>query len=95
MTWYFSLGESDGPRWTVAVDKDRCLVKPGRPEGGRADCVVKTSPATFARIVRDAYIPTPDEFISGAIKTNDIPLLIELSRVFDLSDAAGQLGFGG
>ena len=83
--WYFSLGKKDGPRWTVSVDKERCLVKPGRPEGA-ADCVVKTSEDLFTRLVRDRYVPTPAEFMSGAIKTNDLALLIEFSRVFQLSE---------
>jgi long-chain acyl-CoA synthetase len=86
ITWYFSLGGEDGTRWTVQIDPTTCQVRPGRPEGGKADCVVKTSSATFTRIVREAYVPSPDEFISGAIKTNDIPLLVELSRVFNLSE---------
>jgi hypothetical protein len=33
-------------------------------------------------MVREAYVPEPEEFIAGTIKTSDIPLLIEFSRVF-------------
>jgi long-chain acyl-CoA synthetase len=87
LTWYFSLGAKDGPRWTVSVDAERVQVKPGRPDGS-ADCIVKTSEDVFSRLVTEAYIPEPAEFISGAIKTNDIPLLIEFSRVFALSEAS-------
>ncbi len=86
VTWYFSLGASDGPRWTVSVDSKQCRVKPGRPDGA-ADCVVKTSPEMITRIIREAYTPEPAEFFSGVIKTNEIPLLIEFSRVFNLSEA--------
>ncbi len=85
LTWYFSLGAKDGPRWTIQVDTDKVAVKPGRPDGD-ADCIVKTSEDIFARLVLDAYVPEPAEFFSGAIKTNDIPLLIEFSRVFALSE---------
>lgn len=85
ITWYFSLGAKDGPRWTVSVDESAVKVKPGRPDGA-ADCVVKTSEDIFSRLVQDAYVPEPAEFISGTIKTNDIPLLIEFSRVFALSE---------
>jgi long-chain acyl-CoA synthetase len=85
ITWYFSLGAKDGPRWTVSVDEAAVKVKPGRPDGA-ADCVVKTSEDIFSRLVQDAYVPEPAEFISGTIKTNDIPLLIEFSRVFALSE---------
>jgi len=89
ITWYFSLGPEGGPRWTVAVSKERCEIRPGRPSGGAADCVVKTSEEMFTRMVKHAYIPEPGEFISGVIKTNEIPLLIELARVFNLSDPGG------
>ena len=86
LSWYFSLGGKDGPRFTVRVSEESCEVKPGRPTGGAADCVIKTSEAMLTRIVREAYVPSPEEFISGTIKTNEIPLLIEFSRVFGLSE---------
>jgi long-chain acyl-CoA synthetase len=35
--------------------------------------------------VREAYTPTPMEFMSGAIKSNDIGLLQTFQKVFDLS----------
>jgi hypothetical protein len=47
--------------------------------------VVKTSAEVMRRIIDDAWLPGPPEFISGAIKTNEIPLVIEFARVFDLS----------
>jgi long-chain acyl-CoA synthetase len=85
MSWYFSLGDATGPRFTVTVDADGCDVRSGRPTGGSADCVVKTSAEVMRRIIDDAWLPGPPEFISGAIKTNEIPLVIEFARVFDLS----------
>lgn len=85
VSWYFSLGEKDGPRYGVTVDAERCEVKPGRP-AGNVDCVVKCSLEFFSKLVREAYVPGPEEFISGVIKTNDIPLLIEFARVFRLSE---------
>jgi len=84
VTWYFSLG---GPRWTVAVDDTSCDVKEGRP-GGSADCVVKCSADMLVRIVEHKYVPDPAEFMNGRIKTSDIPLLIEFSRVFALSEVS-------
>ena len=83
MSWYFSLGEI---KYSVSITEDGCEVSPGRPSGGSADCVVKSTPDLIRRLICEAYVPTPSEFVSGAIKTNDIPLLIEFSRVFDLSD---------
>lgn len=91
VTWYFSLGGEGGPRWTISVRPEGCEVKPGRPAGS-ADCVVKTSEDLFTRMVRQAYVPEPAEFFSGAIKTNEIPLLIEFARVFNLSDPGSTIG---
>ena len=86
LSWYFSLGEL---KYSVAVNEDGCVVRPGRPASGAADCVVKASPELIRRLICESYVPTPSEFVSGAIKTNDIPLLIEFSRVFDLTDVQG------
>jgi long-chain acyl-CoA synthetase len=66
-----------------------CTVNPGRPQGGSADCVIKATPDMIRRLICESYVPTPAEFVSGVIKTNDIPLLIEFSRVFDLTDFEG------
>ena len=82
ISWYFSLGE--GKRWTVQVDEEQCTVASGRPPGGSADCVVKTSPEIVAKIIREAYVPDVPEFVSGKIKTNEIPLLMAFSKVFRL-----------
>ncbi|RME25707.1 MAG: hypothetical protein D6798_08325 [Deltaproteobacteria bacterium] len=84
ITWYFTLG---GPRWTVRVDERRCEVREGRPDGS-ADCVVKCSPELLVAMVEERYVPEPAEFMSGRIKTSDIPLLVEFSRVFALSDVS-------
>ena len=72
----------------MILTEEGCTVSEGRPPGGSADCVVKTSPEILTRIIRDGYVPDPGEFFSGAIKTNDIPLLIEFSRVFQLSEVS-------
>jgi long-chain acyl-CoA synthetase len=83
MSWYFSMGEV---RWTVIIDEQGCRVLEGRPPGGSADCVVKASPELIQKLILKSWIPGPPEFVSGAIKTNDIPALIEFSRVFALND---------
>jgi long-chain acyl-CoA synthetase len=86
MSWYFSLGDV---RWTVTVDEEGCRITPGRPPGGKADCVVKTTTEIVTKLIQDQFVPGPSEFVSGAIKTNDIPGLIEFSRVFELNDYQG------
>jgi len=63
------------PKWTVMIDPASCSIKLGKPEGGTADCVLKTSPEIFTKIVRESYLPGPAEFLSGAVKSNDVSLL--------------------
>lgn len=83
--WYFTLGGSDGPRATLRVTAAGATWHKGKPEGG-ADCVVKTSVEMFRKICEEGYAPDPSEFISGAIKVSEIPLLIEFSQLFNLSE---------
>jgi long-chain acyl-CoA synthetase len=79
-SYYFSLGDD---RFTLLVSKDGCEVKEGKHVAA-ADCVLKTSPDLFARIVREAYVPSPAEFMSGAVKTNNVGLLLEFQKAFRL-----------
>jgi long-chain acyl-CoA synthetase len=79
-SYYFSLGDD---RFTLLVSKESCEVKEGKHVAA-ADCVLKTSPDLFARIVREAYVPSPAEFMSGAVKTNNVGLLLEFQKTFRL-----------
>ncbi|MEB2312708.1 MAG: AMP-binding protein [Sorangiineae bacterium] len=85
VSFYFSLGEDE--RWSIQVTRERCEVTPGKLSGS-ADCVLKTSPTMFTRIVREAYTPSPAEFISGTVKSNNIGLLTTFQKVFQLSSAS-------
>lgn len=85
VSFYFTLGSDERAKWTVVVSKDACEVKPGKPAGGTADCVLKTTPEMFTKIVRDAYTPGPSEFLSGAVKSNDVGLLMTFQKVFALA----------
>jgi long-chain acyl-CoA synthetase len=84
VSYYVSLGNDEQAKWTVRVDGRGCQVKPGKPEGGQADCVLKTSPEIFAKIVRESYVPSPADFLSGAVKSNDVSLLMTFQKVFQL-----------
>jgi long-chain acyl-CoA synthetase len=86
VSYYVSLGNDDLAKWTVRVDARACDVRPGKPQGGQADCVLKTSPEIFAKIVREAYVPSPADFVSGAIKSNDVALLMTFQKVFQLDE---------
>ncbi len=85
VSFYFTLGSDEKAKWTVVVSKEACEVKLGKPAGGTADCVLKTSAEIFTKIVRDAYTPGPSEFLSGAIKSNDVGLLMTFQKVFALA----------
>lgn len=85
VSFYFTLGNDAQAKWTVVVSRDTCEVKPGKPAGGTADCVLKTSAEIFTKIVRDSYTPGPSEFLSGAIKSNDVGLLMTFQKAFALA----------
>lgn len=85
VSFYFTLGSDEKAKWTVVVSKDACEVKLGKPAGGTADCVLKTSADIFTKIVRESYTPGPSEFLSGAIKSNDVSLLMTFQKVFALA----------
>jgi long-chain acyl-CoA synthetase len=84
LSFYFSLGQLDSSKWTVMVDARSCSVHMGKPPAGKADCVVKTSPEIFRKIVEEAYAPSVEEFMTGAIKTNALELLQQFPSAFQL-----------
>jgi long-chain acyl-CoA synthetase len=82
--FYFTLGNEPEAKWTVQVGPAECRIVNGKPEDGVADCVLKTSPDIFNRIVREGYQPGVAEFMSGAVKSNDVGLLQTFTRAFSL-----------
>ncbi len=80
LSYYFSLGDD---RWTLRVTADRSEVTRGKVVG-QADCVLKTSREIFERIVREAYTPTPQEFMTGRVKSNNVAHLITFQKAFQL-----------
>jgi long-chain acyl-CoA synthetase len=84
VSYYFTLGSHALAKWTVKVGPEACEIKPGKPDGGTADCVLKTSAEIFTKIVRESYTPGAAEFLSGAIKSNDVELLQTFQKVFNL-----------
>ena len=88
VSFYFTLGAEPEAKWSCIAHPDRVEISMGRPAGGTADCVLKTNPDIFTRIVREGYLPGVDEFVSGAIKSNDVSLLATFQQVFNLASAA-------
>lgn len=85
LTYYFTLGAENEAKWTLRIGPEGCQTHLGKPAGSQADCVLKTSPEIFIKIVREAYTPSPMEFMTGAIKSNDISLLQTFQKAFDLA----------
>ena len=83
VSYYFSLGAWDSHKWTIHVDPKDCKIQNTRPSG-RADCVIKTSPEMFRKMVHENYVPSMDEFMKGDIKTNDPDLLMRFQALFAL-----------
>ena len=77
---------------SVAVDKlnRRCNLEGFYDENGEdldalgLDEIIVTG----TRIVRDAYSPSPGEFMSGQVKSNNIQLLMTFQKVFQLVPSA-------
>jgi long-chain acyl-CoA synthetase len=84
VSFYFTLGNENEAKWTVRVGPSECRIVAGKPDGGAADCVLKTSAEIFTRIVREGYQPGAPEFLSGAIKSNDVALLQTFQQAFRL-----------
>lgn len=81
LSYYFSLGDE---RWTVRATKVNIEVAKGKTVEA-ADCVLKTTPHLFERIVREAWVPGPGDFVSGQIKTNNVAHLLTMQKLFQLS----------
>lgn len=86
VSFYFTLGADPEAKWTVVVDAARCEVTQGKVNGGQADCVLKTSPELFSKIVREGWQPGPAEFMTGAVKSNDVSLLLQFTQAFRLGE---------
>lgn len=84
ITYYVTLGTEDEAKWTLRIDPASCEARIGKPSQ-QADCVLKTTPEIFTKIVREAYTPSPMEFMTGLVKSNDISLLQTFQKVFDLA----------
>jgi long-chain acyl-CoA synthetase len=80
LSFYFALGDD---RWTLRVTKEACEISKGKTVD-QADCVLKTSRDIFERIVREAYTPSPQEFMSGLVKSNNIAHLLTFQKAFQL-----------
>ncbi|MBM4377170.1 MAG: AMP-binding protein [Deltaproteobacteria bacterium] len=84
VSFYFTLGGENECKWYALLEPERCTIENGKPPGGTADCVLKTTQEIFTRIVEDGYMPSPVEVMSGLVKSNDVSLLGTFKEAFDL-----------
>lgn len=68
---YFSVDDS---KKTVFVTPDSCRVENGRTVEN-ADCVCKTSGEFFLKVWNQGYRPGLQDFLTGAIRSNNPSLL--------------------
>lgn len=77
-SYYFSVDET---RKTVFLGPDGVQVAEGRTVA-EADCVCKTSAPFFLKVWQDGYRPGMQDFLSGAIKSNNPSALKEFLEAF-------------
>lgn len=78
-TYYFSIGDD---KFTLKIDQDVASVEPGKTVEN-ADCVLKTTPELFEKMVLKGKAPGPIDIARGKIKTNDPMGLQKLRTMFD------------
>ncbi len=78
-TYYFSIGDH---KYTVKLDATACVVEDGKTVEN-ADCVLKTTPELFEKMVVHGKMPGPIDIARGKVKTNDVTGLSKLRDLFD------------
>ncbi len=77
LTYYLSIGEH---KYTMKLSASECAITPGKVEN--ADCVIKSDPAVFARLVIERKAPGALDIARGRFKTSDVSLLALLQDCF-------------
>jgi long-chain acyl-CoA synthetase len=85
ITYYFTLGSENEAKWTLRIGPEGCQASLGKPTNAQADCVLKTTAEIFTKIVRESYTPSPMEFMTGLVKSNDVGLLQTFQKAFALA----------
>ena len=76
VSFYFSLGENAGEKWTVVIGPTTCTVTEGK--GAKdADVFLKTSAQLFLDMLGGKYTPGMRDFMTGRVKSND-PLKLKI-----------------
>ena len=60
------------------------------PRAGRPTACSRRARRSSRKIVRESYVPSPADFLSGAVKSNDVSLLMTFQKVFELDQPSWQ-----
>jgi hypothetical protein len=77
LTYYLSIGDH---KYTMRLDAASCSITPGKVEG--ADCVIKSHPDVFEKLVLHRQAPGALDIARGRFKTSDVALLSLLRDCF-------------
>lgn len=80
LSFYFSLGEGEGQKWSATLSPEGCEVQPGKIEN--ADVFLKTSEDLFVKMINGQYKPSMMDFMSKKISSNDPLKLTALKDCF-------------
>lgn len=83
LSFYFSLGDAEGQKWSARLTPDSCEVFKGKIDD--ADVFLKTSEDLFVKLIRGEYKPSMMDFMSGKISSNDPFKLTALKDCFPTS----------
>ena len=79
---YLTLGDSEDLKFTIFAGPDGVRVEKGKAIGN-ADCVLKTKPDLFIKMVKGEYMPGMMDFMRGLVKTNDPDLLMKFKEALN------------
>ena len=77
LSFYFSLGDDPGQKWTARLTPKTMEYSRGKTEG--CDVFLKTDEDLFLQLIRGQYKPSMMDFMSGKISSND-PLKLTLLK---------------
>lgn len=77
LTYYLSIGDA---KYTMRLDPAACTITAGKVEG--ADCVIKSHPDVFEKLLLHRQAPGALDIARGRFKTSDVALLALLRDCF-------------
>ena len=68
MTFYFSLGDGPGKKWTMKLTPEACVIEEGKSD---ADVFLKTDEDRFVKLLTGKWTPGAMDFMRKKISSND------------------------